>query len=212
MEDISSKLMWGTWILSSLIFIFLTTYLSATTIEDSLEGQGLRLVSKLVDKTDLYERSFKRGRNLLIGMNLDGFMSDGTLDDEGAIALGIWCDNELKKKHFFVSLEGYRRFCALSMGDVLWLEKNKFHEKVMEEESWLNHAKEVVGYDRFRNEFFSRFGLDWEDDYKRNYLTWKNWCEWELSEPYSLKNIDIRNIIRDNCLDPSEAENLEKRF
>ncbi|AEG73275.1 hypothetical protein MHF_1021 [Mycoplasma haemofelis Ohio2] len=54
----------------------------------------------------LYIRSFRRNKGILIHMDLDDFMNESTGDEEGAVALGIWCDSHLRRKRYFVSLDG----------------------------------------------------------------------------------------------------------
>ncbi|AEW45446.1 hypothetical protein MHC_02920 [Mycoplasma haemocanis str. Illinois] len=193
----TSHLAWGVGVLGFLSTVISFTYWTAPPIGVALEDEGYRLISESRDKEELYRRSFLRNKNVLIDMNLDGQMNDGIEDDEGSIALNIWCDLNLSKKLFFVSLTKYKQFCALSMSDVLWLEKkgqqtlniNKFHYILGKPEG------------RFKNTLFPRFRLTWDDkNLKRSYDIWKNWCEFELSKPYFFESGRIKNTIKVNCM------------
>ncbi|CBY92503.1 hypothetical protein HF1_04950 [Mycoplasma haemofelis str. Langford 1] len=189
----TSKLIWSSGIVGSLVFVISAVYLNSPTIEHSLESKEFQLISKQDKKFKIYERIFKRHKHLLISINLDDLMGEKTSISEGSVALGFWCDNNLKRKHFFVDLDGFKRFCALSMGDVLWLEKNK--EKPIIEPIEFNKKSE-----NFQNKLFSQFNLDWNGDLDKSYEIWKNQCEWELSKPYSIENKGKREAIGNYCL------------
>ncbi|AEG73088.1 hypothetical protein MHF_0824 [Mycoplasma haemofelis Ohio2] len=189
----ASKLAWGVGILGSLSIIVSATYLTAPTIREALDDQGYRLISESQDKEELYGRSFRRYRNILIDMNIDGQMGDWIEDDEGSIALSLWCDHNLSKKRFFVSTSGYKQFCSLSMGDVLWLDKKD--QRVLDIAKFLDLEKQK----RFSKELFPKLQLTF-NELKEAYDIWKNWCEFELSKPYFFESGRIKNIIKVNCL------------
>ncbi|AEG73271.1 hypothetical protein MHF_1017 [Mycoplasma haemofelis Ohio2] len=195
LEGKASKLAWGLGIVGSLVLIISSIYWISPTVQDSLEDQELQLISKSNESIDLYKRSFKRHKNTLISIGVDDFINENTVEDEGSVALHIWCDANLRSKRWLVNLDGYKRFCALSMGDVLWLDKkdegiiNSHRFFILEEED-----------KRFSSRLFSKFGLTWKNDkHIDNYEIWKSRCESELSEPYSYLNKHLKTDIKDNC-------------
>ncbi|AEW45619.1 hypothetical protein MHC_03795 [Mycoplasma haemocanis str. Illinois] len=194
LEGKTSKLAWGLGIIGSLVFISSSVYLVSPTVKDSLEDQEFQLISKLDERIDLYKRSFRRHKNSLISMALDDFINENTVEDEGSVALQIWCDANLRSKRLLVNWDGYKRFCALSMSDVLWLDKKD--EGLIS----LNTFKDKESKNRlFSNILFPKFGLTWTEK-AENYEIWKSRCEFELSEPYSYLNKHLKADIKDNCL------------
>ncbi|CBY92947.1 hypothetical protein HF1_09390 [Mycoplasma haemofelis str. Langford 1] len=194
MEGKTSKLAGGLGIVGTLVLTVSSVYWFSPTIEDSLKQQEFQLISKLNEKEGLYIRSFRRNKGILIHMDLDDFMNESTGDEEGAVALGIWCDSHLRRKRYFVSLDGYKKFCALSMGDVLWLGKKD--EKLIDLKKFMHLHK------YFQEKIFPKFHLVWDSsNLGRNYTTWKGWCEWELSEPYSSKNKYKKDEIKKYCFE-----------
>ncbi|AEW45273.1 hypothetical protein MHC_02035 [Mycoplasma haemocanis str. Illinois] len=186
------KLLWGSGIVGSLVFIISAVYWNSPTIGHSLESKEFQLISKQDRKFKIYERTFRRHKHLLISINLDGLMGEKTSISEGSVALSFWCDNNLKRKHFFVNLGEFKSFCALSMGDVLWLEKNK-------ENPVINVDKFNIDEEKIKG-LFPKFNLTWNDDVGKSYEIWKNQCEWELSKPYSIENKGKQELIRNHCL------------
>ncbi|AEW45624.1 hypothetical protein MHC_03820 [Mycoplasma haemocanis str. Illinois] len=192
LEGKTSKLAWGLGILGTLLFISASVYWISLTVEDSIKQQEFQLISRLKEKKDLYIRSFRRNKGIFIHMGLHNFTDKKTEDEEGAVALSIWCDSNLRRKRHFINLDGYHRLCTLSMGDVLWLNKKS--------ENLINLDKFPSNLETFQYQLFPYFKLSWDSiDWMRNYRTWKNWCEWKLSEPYSYKNKYKKDAIQRFC-------------
>ncbi|CBY92942.1 hypothetical protein HF1_09340 [Mycoplasma haemofelis str. Langford 1] len=195
LEGKASKLAWGLGIVGSLVLIISSIYWISPTVQDSLEDQELQLISKSEKSVDLYKRSFRRHKNTLISIGVDDFISENTVEDEGSVALHIWCDANLRSKRWLVNLDGYKRFCALSMGDVLWLDKKDGNLITKN-----NFIFRELNDQRFSSRIFFKFGLTWKNGkHTDNYEIWKSRCESELSEPYSYLNKHLKTDIKDNC-------------